>query len=114
MVHLSNKFQSSADFFLSALSHSCQFDIVGVLDNTELLLIFHKEIKMPFFLATMLLGAMLSNVYAKVFLIPLSLTLRHDVSLSCVKCGRRKKSGGKKVMWGVGVSFTEYVKAAFN
>lgn len=39
----------------------------------------------------MLLGAMLSNVCAKVLLIPLSLTLRHDVSLICVKCGRRKK-----------------------
>lgn len=68
-----------------------------------------------FFPSTMLLGAMLSNVCAKVLLIPLSLTQRHDVSLICVKCGRRKKRIWKKSIWGEGKkSFGEYETEAFN
>lgn len=49
-----------------------------------------------FLFSTTLLGAMLSNVCAKVLLIPLSLSLRHDGSLICVKCGRRKKKNREK------------------
>lgn len=49
-----------------------------------------------FLSSTTLLGAMLSNVCAKVLLIPLSLSLRHDVPLICVKCGRRKKEESRE------------------
>lgn len=39
----------------------------------------------------MLLGAMLSNVCAKVLLIPLSLSLRHDVPNLCEMWKKKKR-----------------------
>lgn len=67
-----------------------------------------------FFSFTMLLGAMLSNVCAKVFLIPLSLSLRHDVSLICVKCGRKKNLKKKSTWREEKKSFRKYATEAFN
>lgn len=114
-LHASQISFSTGGFVTSALSPFCQIGVVQVLNHIQLLLIFHRKTQMLFFFSfTMLLGAMLSNVCAKVFLIPLSLSLRHDVSLICVKCGRKKNLKKKSTWREEKKSFRKYATEAFN